>query len=361
MATTLLSQTARTLYAELREQALIASVTPPLGAPPGAIVRKTIKGREYLYLQLRDLDGRMRQRYLGPASDERTARMVARLAAHRGDHDGAQVQLQRLRAAFLAAGGSALAPAPFRVIQAFAHAGVLTPGAPGGGAVLIGTHAFQCLGNVLGVRWQAALNTQDVDLAAEVDQDIELAVARPDLPAGDVLTRLEMGFLPVPTLDPRSPSTSYFVRGQELRVDLLTPMTGRASGPRFVPAFGAAAAPVRHLDFLLVEPIAVLALSTRDLAVVQVPDPARFGLHKLMVSVLRPAVFATKADKDRLQAMQVLRALLDSAPDELPRAWRELVERGSGWTRKVHQALKACRRLDEELVAELLPLLPQLR
>ena len=30
-----------------------------------------------------------------------------------------------------------------------------------------------------------------------------------------------MGFLPVPGLDPKSPTTSFKVRGQSLRVDLL--------------------------------------------------------------------------------------------------------------------------------------------
>ena len=34
------------------------------------------------------------------------------------------------------------------------------------GAVLVGTHAYVVLGNVLGTRWKSSLRTQDIDLAA---------------------------------------------------------------------------------------------------------------------------------------------------------------------------------------------------
>jgi len=192
---------------------------------------------------------------------------------------------------------------------------------------------------------------------ADVDDGVELAVTRPEAPAPDVLERLAMGFLPVPPLDPRAPSTSYFIRGHELRVDLLTPLLGRESKPQFVPALGAPASPVRHLDFVLVDPVVALAIGPRDLAVIQVPAPARFALHKLMVSTLRPAVFATKADKDRQQAMQLLHALVDNAPDDIAAAWTDLQGRGPGWTKKIERALGVCRRADPALIDALRPLL----
>lgn len=342
-----LTQTARTLYAELLEAARAAAL-PSSG---GSVVRKHNKGHEYLYLQVRDLDGHTRQHYLGPDNEE-TRQLLSRLYERRRLHEAEEGRLQPLRAAFLAAGGGALPGAPFRVIQAFAHAGVLGPGA----AVLIGTHAFHCLGNLLGVRFAQALHTQDIDLAS--DPTIELAV-RPELPAPALLDRLAMGFLPVPALDPRAPSTSYFIRGQELRVDLLTPLRGRATGPRFVPAFQAAATPVRHLEYLLESPVVGLALSPRDLALVQLPAPGRFALHKLMVSTMRPAVFATKAHKDRAQALQVLQALQEVAPDEIRVAWRDLVRRGPGWASKARRAMKLAAPEWVDVVASLTELLPR--
>lgn len=350
-----MSATARTLYAELREQALIVAASSPLGERPGSVVRKLNKGRSYVYFQTRDLDGRLRQHYLGAADAPATDALVARLLGGNAELADEAARLNQVRAAFVAAGGTMLPAATFRVLQAFTQAGVLSPGA--GHAVLVGTNAFQCLGNLLGVRWQSGLQTQDIDVAAEGGGAVEVAVPRPDAPAPELLERLAMGFLPVPPLDPRSPSTSYFIRGNELRVDLLTPLIGRARGPRYVPALGAHASPVRHLDFLLVEPIVALAIGPRDLAVIQVPDPARFALHKLMVSVLRPAVFSTKADKDRQQAMQMLSALVENAPDDISTVWNDLRARGSGWTKKVERALAVCRRTDAALVDEVVELL----
>jgi hypothetical protein len=51
--------------------------------------------------------------------------------ALRPDSAADAARLDALRAAFVAAGGAALPHAPFRVIQAFAMAGVLRPGTPG--------------------------------------------------------------------------------------------------------------------------------------------------------------------------------------------------------------------------------------
>jgi hypothetical protein len=163
-----------------------------------------------------------------------------------------------------------------------------------------------------------------------------------------------MGFIPVPTLDPRQPSTSFKVRGQELRVDLLTPLVGKPSGtPVFVPALQAVAQPLRFLDYLLENPVPAIMAGRTDLALVNVPAPERFALHKLLVSESREAAFATKAEKDRLQALQLLTVLLQEAPDGLPEAKANLVARGKGWQDKLERALKKCERLDSVVVAEL--------
>ena len=92
--------------------------------------------------------------------------------------------------------------------------------------VLVGTQAFLVLGNVLGVRWGGgSLRTQDIDIAAEATMSIAFPGPGSDIPG--VLESLQMGFLPVPQLDPRKPSTSFVVRGKGLRLDLLTPLRGR--------------------------------------------------------------------------------------------------------------------------------------
>jgi len=88
--------------------------------------------------------------------------------------------------------------------------------------VLIGTHAFTVLGNMLGVRWKAAaIRTLDIDIAGERVMKIALPDIQADIP--QALESLNMGFLPVPPLDPRNPSTSFKVRDNPLRVDIVTP------------------------------------------------------------------------------------------------------------------------------------------
>jgi hypothetical protein len=54
-----------------------------------------------------------------------------------------------------------------------------------------------------------------------------------------------MGFLPVPGLEPNTPSSTYKVMGQDLRVDILTPGQGK---PVQVPRFRTAAARLPFLD-----------------------------------------------------------------------------------------------------------------
>lgn len=327
-----LSLTARTLYAELRELALAVGATEGMGEMPGSVVRKVVKGSAYLYYQFRSLEGRTRQTYLGP--DDNNTQALVKALEHRAEaRDANLARLDELRAAFVGARGTVMEHAPLRVLRAFSDAGVLRPGL--GFAVLVGTHAFNALGNLLGVRWASQMQTQDIDLA-----DIDLAVTRPATPAPDVLEQLGMGFIPVPALDPRKPSTSFRVRGQDLRVDLLAPLVGKPrEGGIFVPALNAVASPLRFLDYLLKDPVPVVIVGRRLQVLVNVPSPERFALHKLLVSQSRQSAFATKAAKDRLQAMRLLEVLMQEAPDGVAQAKRELVARGKGWSDKLNKAL----------------------
>ncbi|PWG62927.1 GSU2403 family nucleotidyltransferase fold protein [Spiribacter halobius] len=341
-----LSLTARTLYAELREQTLAIGATENLAETPGTVVPKTVRGNRYLYYQYRDLSGQTRQAYLGP-DDKRTRRWVDQLRERAHDRAEDLQRLNELRAAFLAAGGVPMDSAPLRVLKAFADAGLLQPGP--GSAVLVGTHAFNALGNLLGVRWRTHMRTQDLDLAGEAD--IDIALRRPRTSAPDVLEQLGMGFIPVPTLDPRSPSTSFRVRGRELRVDLLAPQVGKATGSAVrVPALNAPAQPVRFLDYLLEGAIPAAIAGRRALVLANVPLPERFALHKLLVSESRPPAFSSKAGKDRIQALQLLQVLIEEAPDDLREAKIRLVERGAGWSDRLHRALARSEREAPEVV-----------
>lgn len=348
-----LSLTARTLYAEAVELALTLGYSRTVGNRPGGLVTKRLKGRDYLYYQYSDLRGRSRQVYLGADSEAMRQRVVRSQAEMEGMAQDLE-RLNELRAAFVAAGGFRMDPAPFRVIKGFADAGLLRP-LPHA-AVLIGTHAFHAIGNMLGVRWSQRMRTQDIDLAAE--PGVDLAVTRAMKPVPDILAQLEMGFIPVPTLDPKAPSTSYRIRGKELRVDLLTPLLGKPDAkPVLIPALKAPALPVRFLDYLIEDPVPGLIFGRSDLVLANLPNPARFALHKLIVSESRPAAFAAKAQKDRLQAAMLLDAVLAETPDDLERAAGVLLERGPGWLTKVQRAMDKSRAYADDAFARLETLL----
>ncbi len=141
-----------------------------------------------------------------------------------------------------------------------------------------------------------------------------------------------MGFFPVPALDPRLPSTSFKIRGRDLRVDFLTPMIGpESTKPVFLPALGVSAHPahpLRFLHYLIKEPVQAVLVGGSGI-LVNVPDPARFAFHKLWISGKRPVSEQTKALKDLRQAGDLLEVLLEDRPGDLPPAWEDVAHNPS--------------------------------
>ncbi|HEY0710381.1 MAG TPA: GSU2403 family nucleotidyltransferase fold protein [Polyangia bacterium] len=344
----------QTLYAELLEQLLGEAAARSLGHLRGSFVSKTINGEVYLYFQASAPGGRTRQFYVGkktPALDK----MVARFSRERVRVAPDRLRAQRLAAQLRIGGLNQTDSSSARVIRALAESGVFEAG-----GVLVGTHAFVLLGNLLGVRWSAggALRTQDVDVAqrrprggvVEVDLDVAVPDAEVDVPS--VLARLKMGFVPVPPLDAKHPSTSFKVRGQSLRVDLLCPGESADAPPVFLSRFGAAAQPLPFLEYLLEMPEHAVAVGT-DASLVRLPAPARLAFHKLLVAPLRAAAFATKAEKDLGQAADLLEVLLEDRPGDLPLAWRSLCDRGRRWQRAGERGLQGLKRRRPALHARL--------
>lgn len=326
----------QTIYAELLEQLAAYEAARAIGHTPGSFVTKTVKGQEYYYFQHMGPGGAKRQTYLG-RRDSALETLAQRFAEGRLSAAGEQESIDRL-AALLRAGGAMLTDAPSaRVLRGLADAGVFHAG-----GVLVGTHAFIVLGNLLGVRWESSLRTQDVDIAADPGLDIAVPDASADLPSA--LGSLEMGFLPVPGLDPGSPTTSFKVRGQALRVDLLTPVIRTRSRPVTLQRFAAAAQPMRFLDYLIELPVQA-AVIDGAVAAVNVPDPARFALHKLVVASERPAAMTAKREKDLAQAAQVFEVLEEDRPGDLTLAWEALAARGDAWVKRVKRSVSALERV----------------
>lgn len=308
-----------TLYAELLEQELVHErITPMEAQLPGGPVAKTIRGRRYLYWQVRKGE-QVSQRYLGPDSGELRA-AVRRVAEHKRSADEQRAWFHRL-AAMLVQGGATREDAQIvAVLRLLADLGCFRRG-----GVLIGTQAFRCYGNLLAVRMPAAsLRTQDVDVA----QRLDVAIAAPAEPPVSVEASLSaLGLLAVPGFDPGRASTSFHMRKRELRVDFLTPARPRQTEtPVAIPGLGVSAWPLSGLDYLIEEPVPAVVLGATAV-LVRVPRPGRFALHKLWTAPGRPVAEQAKAGKDRAQAAALINVLAIDRPDDLREALDALARR----------------------------------
>lgn len=307
-----LSTIARTLYAQLLEDALAWEVSLSSGPSRGGVATKRIGDADYIYWQWRGLDGRVRQTYLGPQAGA-GGQLAARLAEGASSNQELIEALRRETAAFVAAGGMGNLSEHFRVVEALAQAGFFQAG-----AVMVGTHAFVALGNLLGVSWEGAgARTQDIDFAR--DDAIALALGpelRLDVP--QTLKDLRMGFFEVSELDVRQPSTSLATPRGPVKVDFLTSLRKpRQAVPVRIPAWNFSATPLRFMDYLLGGELQRGLYVGRYAVAVTLPHPGRYAVHKIVVSQERAAAFAAKAEKDLIQATQLVAALAENRPQDL--------------------------------------------
>jgi hypothetical protein len=322
---------------------------------PGTFTEKKVKGDDYLYFQVSQPGGTTKQFYLGRKSPA-LQRIVTRFARERTELRADLDRLRRLTAQLRAGGVNTTDGPSGRVLRSLSDSGLFEAG-----AVLVGTHAFVTLGNLLGVRWgPGAVRTQDVDLASKPDLDIDIAVPDVEVDVPAVLEGLKMGFLPVPAFDPTESSTSFKVRGQALRVDLLCPKRGRGDTPLFIKRFNAAAQPLPFIEYLLEAPERAVTVSA-DCVLVNVPAPARFALHKLVVAAMRPAALQAKAAKDRAQALAISKVLIESRPGDIPLAWEAAMDHGDRLRKAFEKAVAGLKRHAPELAGDLAPLLTRSR
>jgi len=126
-----------------------------------------------------------------------------------------------------------------------------------------------------------------------------------------------MGIFEIPALNRKHPSTSFSVQGRQLKVDVLTPLIGApVENPIYLNSLKTYATPIRFLDFLL-EDVQSAVVIAKSGILVNIPAPARYALHKLVINQRRPPAMQTKARKDILQAEQILSVLIEERPGDI--------------------------------------------
>jgi hypothetical protein len=116
---------------------------------------------------------------------------------------------------------------------------------------------------------------------------------------------------------------------------------------------GAAAEPLRYLDYLIHAPVRSVLLHKAGIAVT-VPAPERYAVHKLMLSSLRKADDngRQKSRKDTNQASLLLQALaLERRADDVGFAWIEAWQRGPSWQHALSTGLRRLSPPDANTLA----------
>lgn len=295
----------------------------------GAPTRVTVKGRVFWYDKYR-IGNEMAQRYIGPDSDALRARL-GRTATLKAERDARRKQQSRLVRILRAEGYAPTDARTGSLLRAFALAGVFRLG-----GTLVGTVAFRHYEGELGVAlgFDQLAQTGDIDIGSferlsfAIGDDVET-------PLADAFADLK--FRPVPSPE-HGRTWRWDQAGGETLVEFLTP-ADRDEAIRELPALGVSARALRHLDFLLEDPIPAISLY-RSGVLVQIPRPERYAMHKLIVAERRQGGPDTsKARKDRAQAALLIAVMAELRPDELRDACEQAVERGPQWRKRIEASL----------------------
>lgn len=329
---------AQTAYAQLLDATLSAEHARSVADLPGSFNAKTVKGRRYWYFQYTELSGKLRQVYVGPDGEP-----VQRLMRRKSGFN-ASATLEPLARSALALGCAGILPRHYRVIRRLADYGLFRAG-----GVLVGTHAFLAYGNTFGLRWSSQDRTEDIDLAHAGKSVALLLSCDSNVRVDDAITSLERGFLPVAGLSGAAGATYLIPKEAEFRLDFLTPLHRGGDQPFVHPQLGVALQPLPFMEFSL-EAVEQAALFCPEGAVfVNVPDPARFALHKLVVHGERKGGFRAKSNKDLAHAAHVLDYLWMYRQAHLGETVLDLLGRGPGWVGRFQQGVGALLRAYPQL------------
>lgn len=218
-----------------------------------------------------------------------------------------------------------------KVLRALAQAGTFRLG-----GVLVGTHAFRLYDLELGVRVSSAATAITADIDVAVFERLSLTIedhAEPDLPV--VLD--DLGFLPVPSPQKSKP-VRWRMPNSDFVLDFLAPSFGSEEGSQKLKALGLWAQGLHFLNFLIRDPIPAVALY-REGILVQIPNPERYAIHKLIVSGRRRGPGRAKSIKDKAQARLLIEALADLRPAELSVVYGEARNEGQKWRDALDGAL----------------------
>ncbi len=320
-----LSTAAQTAYAALSSASRLEDVRT-IAELPGSFSKKLVKGREYWYYQTPDLTGKQMQIFLGAASQQ----LTELIALHRAG-EGKSGHLRQLTRQAIAAGCQSIVPTHAKIIERLGDAGFFRAG-----GILVGTHVYMAYQNYLGVRWQSAAQTLDLDFA-HAGRNVSVAIPSDvTMDMGSEIEALKLGFVPVKSL------TTYVKADErDLQIDFVTCLHRGGDTPVLIKALNATMQPLKFMEFSMEAPIQITLLAQRGPVTVNAPPPERYALHKLLVHGERPQNMRVKAAKDLAQAASLIDYLAKNDAELLTETWDRLLAQGPGWRSRATAGLEA--------------------
>lgn len=340
-----LSSLDQTAFSELVERAHDVQFSDQFPTT-GSFIKLRRHNREYWYHRtLERGDGsappKLRSKYVGPVDDVEVTRRVENASALKADYTARRKLASQLRRSGLPSPSATEGEA----IEKLAANGLFRLR-----AILVGSHAFQAYGGLLGIKLdRATYRTDDIDIAQFYSISVLVDDSMTDI--GNILEEVDSTFKPI--FNAFSPNLVAGYRNKAgLKIEILTPNRGDADygrGLSKLPALGnIGAQALPFLDFLIYEPVRSVVLHGAGVGVV-VPAPQRFAVHKLILSTRRQGGMeaASKVSKDLAQSASLIRGLAEAKQDfELGAAWMEAWRRGPKWRK--HLAIGSLRLQDSD-------------
>lgn len=326
------SLAAHTLYADLFDRCIDESTRSILETNGSVIIRqfKNKEGlsREFYYYNSykKGPDAKKSSKYIGEVGDPNVEKIIK-------DFERLKIQdkeRKEIVRSLVAFGFGRPNPISGLLLEQMEKEGVFRLG-----AVLVGTCAFQTYGPLLG--FHSATNhaiTSDLDIASF--RSISIHVQDETIPLIDILKSVDQSFRAVPHENDRALS-SFYVNDRGFKVDVLSAHRGSddyMGRPVKMPSLGGTEAePLRYLDFAIYKPVQAIALYGKGISV-KVPDPARYAVHKMIISTQRRGDGSADAKKrkDILQSKSILTILHKRGESEsIMNSFKEAWERGPKW------------------------------
>lgn len=341
MLSTDLSLGAQTSYAELYDMTRSAA-SDRFATLRGSFHRRRIKNKIYIYFNFRDTDGHVRSTYVGPEG----SRVQALIDDFEQAKIASRVEALAQRAqACMALGCSAVPEKHFKIIHKLAHYGFFR-----WQGVLVGTHAYVAMGNMLGVRWTWNETSTGIGFSDAASR-ISIAMhADVEIPVHDAISSLEMGLLPVREFSGQTATQRRNPDETALRIEFIVPTSDSRQAAQ-ISDLNITSQPRAFTELLLEYTVSGVAFAKRGACTVNLPDPARLAIHDLIVHGERQVTNHANSSTGQAQSSDLAQpaALIEWHLDQnrnapFREAWRDALARGPNWRECAEQGRDALLR-----------------